>query len=774
VQSALKFLIFRLSRMPACCKATIAALLVAALDVWGLRRKQKHKETAKWDPDYDCNGDGTENCGTWDYAEAECANGNVCSYRYKFGDTLLDHSCRCIPGAKVPTEYDCDGDGTDDCKDWSYAMARCETEHICSYQYKFGDTVFDHSCRCQPKCMGENMKDCKPEITDYDCNADGVKECGQWDYPKAQCANLAICGYQYQAGDIVLDESCRCSQCARDSSPTSAGADKNLVPAPNADVAGSSGYWARWQTWADHQSTCAPWMMPTSDSDLRMLLAYAASRKYIVRPSGAGHSAGALVNDGEDERVMVVSLGAYVSGDSDWEFSLDSSAMKVKVNAGWSQLDVYERIRPKDLFFPTQTAGYFFQMAGIVANTVHGAGYTKSFVHAYVTSMRVMLHDGTIKIIEDESELKFWRNSYGLLGLILGVEIQVVKREKHQMYTKTREMPWTEENYWKFILEDAEAELPANISGGASSGGSQKSIAGEFFIDLLPNSPTFIVYANKENENADEEGYATGMPSNIAQNYQDLRNDKVEKFPHNGKIPYGESVRKEGCPPLYLDPFQIVNVNRLVGGRLVPTLARVINPVRFAAQTVAQLPDLVKTQRDRSNDGFFAVKAPNTLIAAYFIKPERSWEAMDFMRRAVIRRNGQADWLNAEGFSWNQPAEFRFMQVTDDAVLQPVPPGLWFVSEILSFPDSAATDQAWKEAIKEIEDYWTMELGAIPHIGKLFGFGETNGTLEVFHQSKVCRVYSDEQKAAFGAYRARMDPVGRFNYGLGEKLLRSC
>jgi len=470
--------------------------------------------------------------------------------------------------------------------------------------------------------------------------------------------------------------------------------------------------------------------------------------------------------------VMVVSLGAY-KAPSDWEFSLDEGAKVMRVNAGWSQLDVYERIRPKNLFFPTQTAGYFFQIAGVVANSVHGAGYQNSFVHAYVTKMRVMTADGDVKIITGD-ELKYWRNSYGLLGLILGVEMKLVERKQHQMYTKRTDMAWTEENYWNFIYDNAEADLPASISGVRRNSGSQKSIAGEFFINLLPDKPQFLVYANKENGNTDERGITNAIPANIASNYQKLREDTVEKFQHNGRIPYGESIRKEGCPALYLDPFEIVNVNKFVGSRLLPTIARVINPLTFAAMTIKEFDGLVKEQRDRSNDGFFAVKAPNTLIAAYFIKPELSFRAFDFMRESVKRRNGQATWFNASGFSWNQPAEFRFMKVTDDAVLQPVPPGWWFVSEILSFPDSAATDQAWKEAFKEVEDYWVNELGAVPHIGKLFAFDEVDGKLETFSQRKVCKVYPDSTKSTFKSYQSQVDPEGRFNYGLGEKLLRNC
>lgn len=734
-------------------------------------RLNRSTPALKYDPEYDCNGDGKNDCRKWDFWKSRCKNGGVCKYRYKFGDARLPHSCRCDIKEGQPSEYDCDGDGVDDCKDWSYARARCNQGHKCSYQYKFGDTVFDKSCRCKSECLGSKLKNCKPKPDDFDCNGDGVIDCGSWSYETASCSNLAICHRDYKFGDITLDQSCRCRPCARSSTSTADG-DSNLVPKPNPSKVGNTGYWARWINWADHMDSCAPWMMPTNDDDLRKLLSYAASKGYTVRPSGAGHSAGGLVNDGVDKRVMVVSLGAY-KAPGEWQFSLDEAGKIMKVNAGWSQLDVYERIRPKGLFFPSQTAGYFFQIAGVVANTVHGAGYQNSFIHSYVKQMRVMLHDGTIQIISGD-ELKYWRNSYGLLGLILGVEMQLVKRTKYQMYTKAKNYEWNEANYWKFILQDAEADMPASISGGKSPGGSRKSIGGEFFINVLPDTPGFIVYANKENDDANEPGFATGVPSNIAKNYQSIRNDKVQKFVHNGKITYGESVRKEGCPALFIDPFQLINVNKLVGSKLVPTLAKVIEPLGFSTQTLKKLPDLIKTQRDATNDGFFAVKAPNTLIAAYFIRPEKSFAAMDFMRKAQRRRNGQATWFNASGFSWNQPAEFRFMKVTDDAVLQPVPPGLWFVSEILSFPDAAADDQAWKTALKEVEDYWVNTLGAVPHAGKLFGFEKENGMVEVFSQKRVCKVYSAQQKREFKAYHARVDPNNRFFYGLGEKLLRDC
>jgi len=47
-------------------------------------------------PDYDCNGNGSRECGDWNYGRFRCNDNNgQCEYRYKFGDMLLDQSCRC-------------------------------------------------------------------------------------------------------------------------------------------------------------------------------------------------------------------------------------------------------------------------------------------------------------------------------------------------------------------------------------------------------------------------------------------------------------------------------------------------------------------------------------------------------------------------------------------------------------------------------------------------------------------------------------------------------
>ena len=77
----------------------------------------------------------------------------------------------------------------------------------------------------------------------------------------------------------------------------------------------------------------------------------------------------------------MVSLANYTAP-SDWEYMLhepasdgDGGGATVHVNAGWSLLKLYSRIRPAGYTLPTQTALPSFQLGGVIANSVHGGTY---------------------------------------------------------------------------------------------------------------------------------------------------------------------------------------------------------------------------------------------------------------------------------------------------------------------------------------------------------------------------------------------------------------
>jgi hypothetical protein len=601
---------------------------------------------------------------------------------------------------------------------------------------------------------------------DYDCDGDGVQDCGKWDYQMGMCKNQLQCGHFYKFPDWTLDQACRCRKCHED--PRNAGtafADPQLLN-PEAGASFQAMSWGTFRNWADHLDTCAPWVMPKDDAALKNLLSFARDRGYKVRISGAGHSAGGIVTDGENNQVLVLSLAEYTA-QGEWEFRtrhMPDGSVRAKVNAGWTQAHLYQKVRPHGYFLPAQTAGYFFSLGGIVANSVHGGAYNQGFVHSYVTGMRVMTYDGDIKVIDTEEELRYWRCSFGLLGIILGIEFQLEKRDHLQMYTLSKKMDsWSPDEFWKFIKQDAEADIPLDVVSNGGSVGTRKSWNGEYFVDFINGgeTPKVAVYAQKANSSVDHDfDGGLGIPENIDSNYKDLMEKRVTDDWH-GAMSWGEAARRDGAPPIKIAG---VDVNDFLRTAKKLSLARMMSQ-----QAMVNIPRLAGNLRKKVNDGFFLTQSPAALAAAYFVHPSKAFEAMDYLRTVQLESLGSKD------FVWNLPGEFRFINVKDSAVLQPIPKGLWFNAQMISFADLAKNDQAWKRDFKKVEDYWVNSLNAQPHMGKLFGFGmAADGDVEPFADSYSCTIYAEQQKASFSAYRQLMDPEGLFATGLGMKFLAPC
>eukprot|EP00930_Biecheleria_cincta_P040703 TRINITY_DN27880_c0_g1_i1.p1 TRINITY_DN27880_c0_g1~~TRINITY_DN27880_c0_g1_i1.p1 ORF type:complete len:634 (+),score=89.50 TRINITY_DN27880_c0_g1_i1:55-1956(+) len=79
----------------------------------------------------------------WDYRNISCANGTVCVYTYRFGDTTLDESCRLRVAAKRPT--------TDsDCL-WDFEKVQCANLDFCQRSCQWGDTSLNQCCKLRTK-----------------------------------------------------------------------------------------------------------------------------------------------------------------------------------------------------------------------------------------------------------------------------------------------------------------------------------------------------------------------------------------------------------------------------------------------------------------------------------------------------------------------------------------------------------------------------------------------------------------------------------------------
>ena len=268
----------------------------------------------------------------------------------------------------------------------------------------------------------------------------------------------------------------------------SASGGEGSAQADAPDFAPGGAYGARWSNWQQSFRTCVPWLMPSSDEDLAEILEHAQAHNYTVRPGGATGTQFAAVTDGTDEHTIVVSLANYTAP-SNWEYELNEPASTVRVNAGWSEFKLYSRIRPAGYTLPTQTALPIFQLGGMVASSVHGGVYEASFVSKNIKSLRVMTADGVIHHITSESELRMWRNSYGLLGIITAIEFALLSVSAFQVIYVSRIFPWSEANFWDFVVSDA----MAGLQPPGAAAGSQSAFSGQFFM-VMSNSPEQVLF----------------------------------------------------------------------------------------------------------------------------------------------------------------------------------------------------------------------------------------------------------------------------------------
>jgi len=521
-----------------------------------------------------------------------------------------------------------------------------------------------------------------------------------------------------------------------------------------------SEFGGRWKNWFENVVTCDTLLFPNNDDELRAYLAYAQSNNYKVRITGGTHSASGLVSESSSHgsNTLVISLGRYHLSDSSWcsegDFCLDQSKGLARANAGRSWLDLYQEIRPLGWFIPTQTAGYFFSIAGTVLGTVHGGAYGKTFLHGYVQRMRVMLWDGSIQVIEGD-EVRNWRASYGLLGVLLAVEVEVIHRDTFEMYTETSSyQQWNEENFWKFVAEDSEADLDLSFFPGSKNFNmTREGVYGEYFLDFL----------------TDLSGEALFRTQGV-----------LWKTPTNPKVTKTEAELRAA----YVKSEESTGIIREEGGGKIDILNDILHGAPFTnSRTAADLlmhanfqgqDSYVSTASKTVNDGYWVAGAPNVNIAAYFVPIENSFEAFNYVRSQVRERHVGG---NSNCYRFNNPVEYRFVQVTDDSLLQIVPPGNYVVSEVLGFVDAAPAGDSWQRAYAEIECEWTTRLGGIPHLMKLHSFGDDDGDgkIEPMQPCRACTYFTDEQKQKFETIRQHYDPHGLFASGSAfNVLLRSC
>jgi len=187
-----------------------------------------------------------------------------------------------------------------------------------------------------------------------------------------------------------------------------------------------------WANWFGEIETFSPVFRIKTDEELQKIIKI--SRKVVdsngnrckIRVTGAGHTEDGLVMQREEPNVVIISLVDHLPDDQTWRPSADPETGLVRLLSGMSWYDAVVLYRPLGLVQRERAGGRFFSVGGVIANPVHGGSKSGGFIHSDVTKMLVMTSDAKMHEIEGD-ELNYWRSSAGQLGVIIAVEMQLIR-----------------------------------------------------------------------------------------------------------------------------------------------------------------------------------------------------------------------------------------------------------------------------------------------------------------------------------------------------------
>lgn len=170
---------------------------------------------------------------------------------------------------------------------------------------------------------------------------------------------------------------------------------------------------------------------PQSEDETRKALAFARSQNISVSVSGTRHSMGgqaafpnALVIDMRDMN----------------RISVDETTSTVRVGAGATWRQVLEAVHPKGLSVAAMPSIDVLSVGGTLSANAHGVDFRTGSLASTVRSLRIMLADGSVRTIDRTHQPELFRaviGGYGLFGMILEAELDVVPSEMYELTQRT-------------------------------------------------------------------------------------------------------------------------------------------------------------------------------------------------------------------------------------------------------------------------------------------------------------------------------------------------
>jgi len=543
-----------------------------------------------------------------------------------------------------------------------------------------------------------------------------------------------------------------------------------------------------YNNWGKNIITTTPTVFPKDDSELKNYLKIIKENKCKARPVGATHSAGGIVLENKSTDTIAVSLAKYEPDDKEWRDNIiqENGKSSVRIPTGRSLLDLVSLIRPKNLYTPTQTAGFIFAVGGIMANTVHGGFYGKGFSNYYVTKMRVVLSNGDVRIIDDKEEIKYWRQSFGLLGIISSVEIELEERKDFRMDFISHS--FKKSTFNQDDLNEALANTRKN-----------NEIYQESFFNAYTLELFSVVFRNNEGDAAktnDDCSWSysgvTCIPEafcsyqyhfgdlNLSQSCRVKKENNFNDYYKDYKSSFPEISTKGDPTSIFPGDYYGNQMADLIYKiSKIPALAHDGTICKILASFTSMMTNhLVYKSQVESDDGYWVRTAPKANIMAYFFPADKLYDALKIYQNNV---NTLLDGTNPVSkyttFKFNQPCEFRFMTLNSTLASKYQIPhekdGDYVVIEALNLNDDL-DDFKW--AFAQLENDWQKLEGSAPHIGKIWGFDysslEKGVRPEPFSHEFARSLMTEDQKKDFHNYSGKVDPDGLFNGGLAMEFFK--
>jgi FAD/FMN-containing dehydrogenase len=185
----------------------------------------------------------------------------------------------------------------------------------------------------------------------------------------------------------------------------------------------------------------------TSIEDIKNALAFARENKLKVSMAGVRHSMG---GQAFYKNNLVLDMLKFN------QMSLDEENKILTVQSGATWHDIQNYLHPKFAVKAMQSTD-IFTVGGSISVNAHGMDHLAGSVGSSIRSMRVMLADGSIINVSREENPELFSlvvGGYGLFGVILDVDLQVVDNDIYQTERQVVSYKDFPEIFEKEILPD--------------------------------------------------------------------------------------------------------------------------------------------------------------------------------------------------------------------------------------------------------------------------------------------------------------------------------